>query len=484
MPDKRKSRSILWIGEEIVYATRGQGEDTDWKATGVSIDTRTLEPGDIFIALEGEKNDGHKYVAQAFKKGAVAAIVTHVPQEITNYAARCVVVEDTLDALQNMGRAARANFTGVSVGVTGSVGKTGTKEMLSACFGALCQCHASQSSFNNHIGVPLSLALMPSGTDVGVFEMGMNHADEITQLSKISKPDIAIITTIEAVHIENFDNIEGIADAKAEIFDGMSTQGHVILNADNPYFGRLKAAAETAGIQNIYGFGKSDKARARLLEIVDAVNGVWLRADIDGEIVECTLPMSGEHHAMNALSVLMAVKITGYDLHKAVRALGGVSMMQGRGRRETLDYGDSNNPVTLIDESYNASPVAMKAAFKVLALIDPGRGGRRIAVLGNMLELGDKSADYHKDLALPLQAADIDFVYTCGSMMRHLHENLPQDKAAAHKETSEELAEIIPEAITPGDVVMVKGSLGSRMKVVVEALRSYPEKREAAKSTK
>lgn len=469
-----QSHAIHLTAEDAAMATNGKlinGEK--WTTSGFSIDTRTLQEGDIFIALKGETGrDGHDFVTQAFEKGAAAAVIS---REIDTDNP-LLIVEDTLEALQALGRAARENFGGLAVGVTGSVGKTGTKEMLAACFSEFGQTHAAEGSFNNHIGVPLTLASIPHGTDIGVFEMGMNHAGEIGPLSKMVQPDIAIITTVEAVHIENFDSVEGIADAKAEIFEGMDSDGIAILNHDNPHLPRLKAAAKTQGLSKIYTFGAGEGADARLMNVIDAANGLRMEANILGEKVVCTLQMSGVHNAMNALSVILSAKLAGYDAQKATRGLEKITPIAGRGKRESLDYGDSDNPVTLIDESYNASPVAMKAAFKVLALIDPGRGGRRIAVLGDMLELGDKSAKYHEDLALPLQAANIDFVYTCGSMMKHLHQNLPQDIGKEHKETSGELAEIIPDAIVPGDVVMVKGSLGSQMKVVVEALRAFPDK--------
>ena len=470
----------LWDAQDVIHATNGRaiGGDT-WHAQGISMDTRTLQPGDIFVALHGEnaQSDGHNFVAQAFEKGAVAAIVDHDVFDGNNNApsGALVVVEDTLAALADMARYIRNDFGGVSIGVTGSVGKTGTKEMLAACFGAVSSTYASRSSYNNHIGVPYSVASMPHGTDVGIFEMGMNHSGEITPLSEIVRPDIAIITTVQEVHMEHFNAVEEIADAKAEIFRGMNHNGIAILNQDNPHLVRLRAAAKTQGLGKIYTFGVGKDADARILNIIHAANGTRVQARIMDEEIGFTLQFTGEHHAKNALAVLLAVKLAGYDLTRAVKALEAIEPLPGRGLKENLNYGDPDNPVTLIDESYNASPVAMKAAFKVLALIDPGRGGRRIAVLGDMLELGESSAQYHRDLALPLKAANIDFVYTCGSMMKELHQNLPQDIKGAHKETSQELAEIVPEAIAPGDVVMVKGSLGSKMKVVVEALRAYPE---------
>ena len=458
--------------QEAVAITGGRIKGGQWQAGGVSIDTRTMRPGDVFVAIEGEARDGHDFIADAFEKGACAAIVS---KDIEGVSGDFLIVDDTLAALQALGKAARGNFGGLTIGVTGSVGKTGTKEMLAACFEEFGQSYASKASYNNHLGVPLSLLNIPNGTDFGIFEMGMNHAGEIRGLTRIARPDIAIITTVEAVHIENFDNVEGIADAKAEIFEGMSPDSIAILNEDTPHLARLKAAAQTQGLSRIYTFGEGAEADGRLLKVIEASNGLRVKADIMGEEVSFTLGLFGRHQAMNALSVILAAKLAGYDGQKAADALGRIEPLAGRGKRESLNYGHPDNPVTLIDESYNSSPVAMTAAFKVLALIDPGRGGRRIAVLGDMLELGNDAPKYHKDLALPLKAANIDFVYTCGAMMKNLHDELPQDMGKVHRESSQELAEIVPDAISPGDVVMVKGSLGSNMQVVVEALREKPK---------
>lgn len=511
-----EKNGALWRVPEILDVTGGKlrrtGQEPGEGITGLSIDTRTLSPGDLFIALKGGKADGHEYVRKAFEKGAAAALVS---QEIDNAGGPVIVVEDTLAALEAMARKRRSEFGGLIVAVTGSVGKTGTKEMLSGALGSVAHVYAAPASFNNHIGVPYALASIPHGTDIGIIEIGMNHAGEIAPLSLLAQPDIAIITTIEEVHIENFDGLDGIAQAKAEIFTGMGKESRVILNADNPYYSYLVAKADEYGLKGIYSFGgwselsNTDKnvgedlppARgfltdsdfggsaskdpaARLLSVVDAANGLRMTATVLGKKIDMRLHFSGVHQARNALSVLLASELAGYDSRKAAAALQNLSPMAGRGSKETLDYGHADNPVILIDESYNASPVAMQAAFKVLALIDPGRGGRRIAVLGDMLELGQSAVRHHRDLALPLKAANIDFVYTCGTMMEHLHQNLPANVGKLHKKNSRELAEIVPEAIVPGDVVMVKGSYGSDMRVVVEALRQYPARRKVGGKNK
>lgn len=470
---KNAPSGTLWTAQEAVRATNGKSEDS-WFATGVSIDTRTLEPGDLFIALKGDNSNGHAHVAQALAKGAAAAVVSDRIEGVDP--SKLLIVTDTFKALQDLGRASRARTGGKIIGVTGSVGKTGTKEMLGRAFSAFAQTAWSEKSYNNHWGVPLSLARMHAGSDIGIFEMGMNHANEIAPLSEQVRPDIAIITTIAPVHVGNFENgIEGIAQAKAEIFSGMNKGSIAILNKDIEQFDLLKSAAEKQGVR-VVTFGETE-ADAQLIDCLIASNGVRVKANILSEEITFILKDAGRHIAMNALAVLLAVKLLGYDINQAAQALQQIEPPSGRGKREFLDLGQADNPVTLIDESYNASPVAMQAAFKVLALIDPGRGGRRIAVLGDMLELGSDGPRLHAELALPLKAANVDLVYTCGSLMKNLHNALPNDNKKFHAESSHELGQIVPDVLVPGDVVMIKGSLGSKMNVVVEALRSLPAKK-------
>jgi len=462
--------STIWTAKEAEAATQGQSTQ-DWSATGISIDTRTIKPGDLFIAIKGDVMDGHQFVAEALKKGAAAAVVSAVPQGVTG---PLLVVGDTMKAMQELGMASRFRSHAKVIGITGSVGKTGTKEMLAVAFGALGQTHASKGSFNNHWGVPYTLTAMHPGSDYGIFEMGMNHAHEITPLTKMVRPDIAIITTVAPVHIENFGSEQEIADAKAEIFDGMDHNGIALLPHDNKWFAHLKAAALTKGIK-VYSFGEHADADIRLVDSLEAANGSRIKANVLGEEVNFTLLIPGRHIAVNALAVLGAVKASGADLKVATAALEKIEPIAGRGKRELLDIGDPANPVTLIDESYNASPVAMRAAFKVLALVDPGRGGRRIAFLGDMRELGQNGARDHAELALPLQTAGVNLVYTCGTLMKNLHDALPANQRGEHRDTSQELAQIVPDVLSPGDVVMVKGSHGSRMDIVVEAMRAMPK---------
>ncbi len=465
--------NTIWTAKEAVKATNGLCRG-DWSASGVSIDTRSLQSGDLFVALEGDNSDGHVYVAKAFENGAVAAVVTKEIEGIDK--SKLLIVEDTLSAMQDMARYIRQRTGAKIIGVTGSVGKTGTKEMLSTAFSTQGQTHASIKSYNNHWGVPLSLASMHVGTDYGVFEIGMNHPNEITPLTQMVKPDIAIITTIAPVHIEYFEKgLEGIIEAKAEIFDGVVEGGSAVLGYEMDGFDVLCKKAEEKNIK-VYSFGESDKADAKIINCLEAANGSRVKADILGEEVNFTLQIAGRHIVRNALAVLLTVKLAGADVHVAAKSLAKQEPIIGRGKREYLAMGEDKNPVTLIDESYNASPLAMSAAFKVLALVDPGRGGRRIAILGDMLELGPDSGKMHAELALPLKAANVDLVYTCGKHMKKLYEQLPANQRGQHKETSGELAKIVPDVLIPGDVVMVKGSLGSKMGLVVEALRALPVK--------
>mgnify|MGYP003375351026 CR=1 FL=1 len=464
----------LWSSIDAERATGGK-TNCAWVAQGVSIDTRSLRPGDLFIALTGDRQDGHAYVRQALDKGAAAAVVSRRPEGVGEDAP-LLIVSDTFAALRALGCAARERTGAKIVGVTGSVGKTGTKEMLAAVFGALGQTHASGKSFNNHWGVPFSLAQMRPGSDYGIFEMGMNHAGEIAELTAQVRPDLAIITTIAPVHLENLGSLEAIAQAKAEIFQGMRADGIAVLNRDDGFFETLSARARACGLSRIYSFGESEGSDARMLECLEAANGTRVRARILGAEVSFALKTPGRHIAMNALAVLLAVAALGGDMERAARALEGIEPLPGRGRRERLDIGDPRNPVVLIDESYNASPAAMRAAFRVLALVDPGRGGRRIAVLGDMYELGPDAARLHAELALPLRAANVELVYTCGPLMKNLHDALPPELRAEHRDDHVEMGRIVPDVLVPGDVVMVKGSRGGgekpRMQVVVEALRA------------
>lgn len=481
------SSPYLWSAIEAGQATRGQTRGR-WQATGLSTDTRALQPGEMFIALKSRdfpdlrgqaESDGHKYIRTALEKNAGAVIVEDVPDDL-RHDLRVLQVPATRQALLDLGAAARKRTGAVVVGVTGSVGKTSTREMLGLTFSAFGPTHTSKENFNNIIGVPLTLANLPREADFAVIEMGMDRAGEMTALAQLAQPHIAIITTVAGVHLANFpDGIDGVARAKAEIFAGLQAGGAAIINRDDATYTIVHDCARAADVNHIYTFGEHADADARLIECVEARNGCRARAQIMDTEVSFFIP-AGRHQVMNALAVLLAVKAAGLNIVQAAEKFAEFAPIRGRGQEEKIDIGDPENPVILIDESYNASPPAMNAAFRVLALIDPGRGGRRIAILGDMLELGSDAPRLHADLALPLRAANIDLVYTCGTLMKHLHDALPANARGAHRNNSAELAQIVPDVLVPGDVVMVKGSHSSRMDLVVEALRALPARKKGS----
>ncbi|MEA1676878.1 UDP-N-acetylmuramoylalanyl-D-glutamyl-2,6-diaminopimelate--D-alanyl-D-alanine ligase [Nitrospirillum sp. BR 11163] len=468
------TKTVLWTAADAAAAANGRAQGADWAATGVSINTRTLAPGDLFVALKGPNFDGHAFVDVALRRGAAACLVSHVPDGLAADAP-LLVVEDTLAALEDLGRVARLNTAAKIIAVTGSVGKTSTKEFLRAALGALGPTFATEGNLNNHLGLPLSLASLPADVRYGVFELGMNHAGEIGPLSRMARPDIAIITTVEAVHLEFFASVEAIADAKAEIFEGMSRQGTAILNRDNPQYARLLAAARTQGIGQVLSFGATAGADARLIDLDLGPTGSDVTAEVQGQVVRYTLAVPGRHQALNSLAVLLAVSAAGGDVATAARALATLPPVKGRGVRQAIPL-PGGGSLTLVDESYNASPVSVAASASVLGHTQPGPGGRRLAVLGDMLELGAELPKLHAGLADALVAADVHLVFTCGPNMRHLFDRLPAERRGAHAEDSAALAPLVGAAVRANDVVMVKGSAGSRMALVVDALKAldYP----------
>ena len=458
----------LWTAMEVAAATGGQRQGPlDWAAHGVSIDSRTCAPGDLFVAIVGERLDGHAYVAAALERGAAAAIVTHRPDDVPADAP-LLLVDDTQTALEDLGRCARRRTGAQVVAITGSVGKTGTKEGLAHALAAFGQTHATTGNLNNQWGVPLSLARMPQATQYGVFELGMNHAGELTPLSKLVRPDVAIITTIAAAHLEFFDSVGAIADAKAEIFAGMERGCTAILNRDNPWFATLAAAAWARGIETVIGFGEHPEAQVRLERYQPTADGCDVGASIAGQHLRYRLAASGRHAALNSLAILAAADAVGVDIVAAAATLATLQPPKGRGRRQTVD-GPAGR-FTLIDDSYNASPASMRAAIEVLATTAPDGEGRRIAVLGDMLELGADAPRLHAGLAAPLIDSRIDLVFAAGPNMANLYETLPPAMRGGHAATSAELLSAIAARIGAGDVVLVKGSLGSRMALIVDAL--------------
>ena len=458
----------LWTLGEIVSATHGTCFGAaETPVTGFSIDSRSLRPGEAFVAIRGPNRDGHAFVAAALDQGAACAIVdgTFPPGDEE----RLVRVGDTLEALNDLGRAARARATNtVVIAVTGSAGKTGTKEALKLALQPSGSVHASAKSFNNHWGVPLSLANMPKAVRFGVFEIGMNHAGEIAALVPLVRPHIAIVTTVAPVHLGFFRSVEEIADAKAEIFRGLEPGGTAIINCDSPYYERLKRHALDHGAK-IVGFGETQDAEARLIEVELRSDGSKIKADILGETIDYRLGAPGRHLVQNSLAVLAAVKMAGADVTLAARALDGLHAQAGRGARTLIAA--AGGRMAIIDESYNANPASMRAALATLGLTPRSEFNRRVAVLGDMLELGPEGAKLHQELAEFIDGAGVDVVFACGELMGSLFEALPASRRGAYTKTAEELAPKLVGAVGPGDAIMVKGSLGSRMAPLVEALK-------------
>jgi UDP-N-acetylmuramoyl-tripeptide--D-alanyl-D-alanine ligase len=461
----------LWTSLSLVapLEARVSGGIPKESVTGVSIDSRTLQPGDLFFAVGGANRDGHDYVEAAFANGAAAAVVDEANARRVASFGPLYVVRDVLPALERLGAAARARTKARMVAVTGSVGKTSTKEALRLALAPGGAVHASVASYNNYLGVPLTLARMPKATRFGVFEIGMNHAGEITPLSGMVRPHVAIITNVAAVHIENFENVEAIADAKAEIFAGLEPGGVAILLRDNPCFDRLYASARASRAGLVVGFGEHEKAEARLRRTNLSADHSLVDAQIGGRRITYRLGAPGRHLAVNSLAVLLAARAFGVDLDEAAGALAHFTAQPGRGQRLTLAAADG--PFTLLDESYNANPASMRAAFELAGALPLPAQGRRIAVLGDMLELGPEAGAMHAGLAADLDANQIDLVFAAGPLMKVLFDALPSAMRGAWREDANLLQPILAQSVRAGDIVVVKGSNGSRMSAIVGALK-------------
>ena len=458
--------AVLWTSADAVEATGGRAT-RPFETTGVAIDNRAVRPGDLFVALVGPNHDGHDFVAKALTAGAAAAVVHRIPDGV-GADSPLLVVGDSFAALGHLARQARNRCPGRIVAVTGSVGKTGVKEALRYVLGGQGPTAASEGNLNNHWGLPLSLARLAPDSAFGVFEVGMNHAGEITPLSQLLRPLVAVITTVEAVHAGHFPSVEAIADAKAEIFAGLDRNGAAVLPRDNPHFERLAAAARAAGCARLVGFGRHAEAQARVLDATLGPDHSDVEAEIFGRRLEYRLSIPGPHWVVNSVAVLAAVAAIGADVLDAAERLPRLEAMAGRGRRQTIDLGSGS--FALIDESYNASPVSIEAALAVLGRATVGKGGRRIAVLGDMLELGVDSGRLHEGLAAAIEANRIDLVFASGPEMARLATRLPKSRLGAHAATSAALAPLVAAAVHAGDVVTVKGSAGSKMGAVVQAL--------------
>ncbi len=439
---------------------------------GISIDTRTIGAGELFFAIRGDSRDGHAFVPDALRAGSAAVVAGNYVDGATGDGP-LYVVDDPLTALQRLAAAARRRCDASIVAVTGSVGKTSTKEALRHVLAAQGPTHASVLSYNNHWGVPLTLARMPVTTRYGVFEIGMSSAFEILPLTTMVRPHSALITTVEPVHLAQFQGVEGIADAKGEIFAGVEEGGTAIVCRDNPHFERLRAHASASAAGRIVTFGEHAAADVRLVKLVMTPDLSVVEASVFGQSLTYRVGSPGRHMALNSLAVLAAVHTVGADIALAGIALGGLSPSSGRGRRVQCDAG--SGLFTLLDESYNANPASMRAALALLGQMSMGLRGRRIAVLGDMLELGPAAPHMHRDLIEAITANHIDLVFAAGPLMRNLWEELPFDCRGVHAETAADLEEALAAAIRSGDAVVVKGSNGSRMGPLVAALkRRFP----------
>jgi UDP-N-acetylmuramoyl-tripeptide--D-alanyl-D-alanine ligase len=454
--------NALWSGADLSVAV---GAAAAFEAHGVSIDTRTLQPGDLFVALMGEHGDGHGFIADALAKGAAGALAHRAPDGVDP--AKLLMVSDTLAGLQALGDYGRGRFAGRVVAVTGSVGKTTTKEMLRAALSSAGPAHAAEASYNNHWGVPLTLARLPPAAAFCVCEIGMNHAGEILPLTRMARPHVTVITSVERVHIGHLGSIEAIAIEKASIRLGLLPDGISVLPADSEQLPLLLAGLD--GPMRLFGSG--DNADVHLLDSVSDGDGNSVTVNVRGKIARFRMAAPGRHMAMNAAAALAVADALGLDIGNAAAALQDFAPVFGRGARRQIAV--AGGAALLIDESYNASAVSVRAALAVLAL-QPG--ARRIAVLGDMLELGAEGPAEHVSL-LSAVASSADLLFTCGPLMRTLSESASSQLRGAHAFDSAALAPVVAAALRPGDVVLVKGSLGSRMKRIVSALDLPSESR-------
>ena len=464
----------LWTAAEAAAATGGRVQG-DWAVDGVSIDTRTIEAGDLFVALK-DARDGHEFVAMALEKGAGAALVSRIPEGVAADAP-LLIVDDVLKGLEALGAAARERTQAKVIGITGSVGKTSTKEMLLAMLADQGRTNASIASYNNHWGVPLTLARMPADTEYAIIEMGMNHPGEILPLTMLARPHAALITTVAAAHLEAFENITGIALEKASIFDSLPIGAPAVYNADVETSAILAAKAHDKRLHGI-AFGEHGfdwKLKALTIQGDTTI----VQAEFDDKPILFKLATPGRHFAMNGLGALAIVQAIGADLAQAIAVLGRWTPYKGRGQREAiqLDPVEAQERLSLIDDSYNANPTSVAAALEVLAGATTTDGvgrvgkGRRIAFLGDMKELGDDAVALHAGLAHLEAAQKLDVIHCVGPLMRALYDLLPEQQRGDWFETSAEMCEGLRHKIDAGDVVLAKGSLSMKLGLVVDAIR-------------
>ena len=473
--------TALFGWNEFVAATGGRtvGPSAP-QVTGISIDTRTLQPGDAFFAIQGDRFDGHDFASQAMRAGASVLVIDQARAiALSSLQIPKIVAGDVLKALESTGQAARARTDAAVLAVTGSVGKTTTKEMLRAICLPSGETHAAKASHNNHWGVPLTLSRMPASTRFGVFEIGMNHAGEIRTLVKMVRPQVAAITRIAPAHLGQFDSVNQIAAAKAEILEGIEPGGTAVLNHDDDYFKALVGRAREVGVERLRTFGTHENASVRLIARAPGETGP-ARVSIDGIDFTLSLALPGRHNVMNALCALAVATAVGVEPASAVAALSRMEPVAGRGTRETLPF--DGGTIALIDESYNANPASMEAALEVLGNASPSGRGRRVAVLGDMLELGAHAPGLHAAMAEPVLAAGAELVLLVGDEMTALAKALEGKVEVYHRPNSEAMAPLAFKALRAGDVVMVKASNGTGLGRFVTALRHAAEGAEAGKA--
>ncbi len=447
----------LWTSSQIAEATGGQ-VTAEFSVSGLSIDTRTLQKGDLFVAIN-DVRDGHDFITAAMNAGAAGVLCQKAPEDVP-----AVVVPDSANALEALGVYAAKTRKALRIGVTGSVGKTSVKDALAVMLTAFGPTHKSIKSFNNHLGVPITLSTLPKDMDYAVLEMGMNHAGEMSALSKLAKPQIALINNVVGAHLAHFDNVEGIADAKAEIIDGMTAGDTIILNGDNEYTPRIRAKAEAAQL-NILTFGHSDTDDVCIVSADSHAAGGTARLRIGTEQIDVTLMVPGEHWFMNSAACLAIGLAADLDLHKCATALRKIVPPPGRGDAHELTI-DSKS-ITLIDESYNANPTSMRAAFSAAAL----RPGRKLALLGDMFELGADELELHRALAEPLIEAGFERVFVAGECMRMLMGAMPQAMRGGWSSKPQTLLTKLKGELIDGDILLIKGSNASGVGRVAEQLK-------------
>jgi len=472
--------TALWTSADAVAATGGH-TTKEWRAQGVSIDTRSLQPGDMFVALT-DVRDGHDFVRQALEKGAAAAMVTHRPDDVADDAP-LLIVDDVLVALGYLGVAARARTNARIAAITGSVGKTSTKEMLRAVLERQGKCHAAEASYNNHWGVPLTLARMPADTDYAVIEIGMSNPGEITPLSKMARPHVVMVTTVAAAHLASFESLAGIAVDKASIMDGLEPGGVAVLNGDIETSHVLQDHAKALGVTQIL-FGQRGPdwvvKDVRITGDVTVINATAAEADY---LFKLSVP--GRHFAMNAVGVLAIAEALGADPIAASLDIAAWVPPAGRGTREVIvtDMANDGESLELLDDAFNANPTSLAASLEVLAASEPSDNvgrivkGRRVAILGDMLELGVAEVEMHREMADNPHLKQLDLIHCAGPLMRHLWEALPEEKQGQWAATAAELVPRVSRLVDAGDVVLVKGSKGSKVSVIVDAIRKLGHRR-------